>query len=81
MPVESEDVIPSPVDPDFECVRIVGDAGSEGHAAPPSPSRDDPAAVPLCPDGYVPRRRFRPNRFEGKLVKSDEPPERNPNDP
>ena len=77
MPVEKPDVIPSPVDPDYDCVRV-----DFGAARPPGPMNDaapDPATTRLCPDGYVPRRRRATYRLEGKQIRTGEPPTRNPN--
>jgi hypothetical protein len=85
MPVEGPDVIPSEVDPDYECVRI---GGSE-HSGPPPEPPPDPGAEEehqsgggLCPDGYVPRRRRRARyELDGKKIRSTRPAERNPNPP
>jgi hypothetical protein len=79
MSVDKPDVIPSPVDPDYDCVRV-----GSGTARPPGPTNDaapdpDPATTPLCPDGYVPRRRRPTYRLEGKQIRTGEPPTRNPN--
>jgi hypothetical protein len=75
-------VIPSPVDPDIECVRVDPPGPTGEVASPPdaSPAPDD-EHPPLCPEGYVPRRRRRTDyRLDGKLLVGDEPPERNPAD-
>jgi hypothetical protein len=85
MPVEEPDVIPSEVDPDYECVRI---GGSE-HPGPPAEPPPGPEAEgeresgrALCPEGYVPRRRRRPRyELDGKKIRSTGPAERNPNPP
>jgi hypothetical protein len=79
MPVDGPDVIPSPVDPDVECVRIGSQDPTGVVAAPPPGGQGDAGGSGLCPDGYVPRRRRRPDaRFEGKRVRTDRPAERNP---
>ncbi len=52
-------IIPSPVDPDVECVRIDTQVPSGELAQPPGPSPTDGDDSHLCPDGYVPRRRRR----------------------
>lgn len=65
-------MIPSPVDPEVECVR------AEGLAEPPEPEAG-PAGEPLCPPGYVPRRRRRePYELHGKTIETGRPTERNP---
>jgi hypothetical protein len=77
LPVEKPEIIPSSVDPDFDCVRV-----DSGTAPPPEPTNDvapDAATVRLCPDGYVPRRRRAAYRLEGKQIVTEEPPTRNPN--
>ncbi len=88
MSIERPDVIPSPVDPDYECVRIGSSAHPESLAEPP-PSPQTDATLPdeeaeqaLCPEGYVPRRRRRPRyELDGKRIRSSRPAERNPNPP
>ena len=80
MSVDERDIIPSPVDPDYECVPI-GDATSGRQPTPPDQSGtpvDEPKAQRLCPDGYVPRRKRRPYHLEGKEGRTGEPTERNP---
>jgi len=71
-------VIPSPVDPDVECVR--DDTLTDARPRPPGPpSVPVDEAARLCPDGYTPRLRSRgPYRLEGKRVVRDTPPEQNP---
>jgi hypothetical protein len=70
--VDEPDVIPSPVDPDVECVRA-GDL-----AEPPGPDLR-PSGEPLCPPGYVPRRKRRePYESHGKTIDTGRPAERNP---
>jgi hypothetical protein len=68
---EGPEVIPSAVDADYECVRVDGPL-----AQPPTASESD---LPrLCPDGYVPRLKHRHGALEGKRVRSEGQPERNP---
>jgi hypothetical protein len=88
MSVEGPDVIPSPVDPDCECVRIGGSAHPEPLVEPPrTPESDTPSAEQqtgpaLCPEGYVPRRRRRPRyELDGKRIRSSGPAEHNPTRP
>ena len=71
-------VIPSPVDPDVECVR--DDTPPDARPRPPGPPSDPvDEATRLCPDGYTPRLRSRGvYRLEGKRVVRDTPPEHNP---
>lgn len=76
-------VIPSPVDPDVECVRIDTQVPSGDIAQPPGqpPNEDDDTPKP-CPDGYVPRRRSRRDyTAEGKRIITGKPPKQNPDDP
>jgi len=76
-PGDPHDVIPCEADPDYECVRR-GSQSPEGTiAAPPDESQNAPGATRLCPDGYVPRRRRRPYKLEGKVVRRDQPPKHN----
>ena len=76
MPVDKPDVIPSPVDPDVECVRS-GDL-----AEPPGPDDIGPGGESLCPPGYVPRRKRRPPyEAEGKTIRTGRPAEHNPDPP
>ncbi|WP_426361837.1 hypothetical protein [Streptomyces sp. E-08] len=79
------EVIPSEVDPDIECVRIDEAGGAaEPPPYPPSPSQAGgapPGGVRLCPDGYVPRRRRRDYRLDGKRIVTDSPATRNPDEP
>ena len=77
---ERPDVIPSEVDPDYDCVRLGSATHGEDVASPPPGGRDSSEA-PLCPEGYVPRRRRRPYEAKGKRIISDEPPVRNPKPP
>jgi hypothetical protein len=85
MPTDNDrpSVIPSPVDPDVECVRIDTQVPSGELASPPGPPlirRDDSRS--LCPEGYVPRRRRRGDyTLEGKEIITGTPPKRNPDDP
>jgi hypothetical protein len=76
-------ILPSPVDPDVECVRIDTLVPSGELAQPPGPpptGGDDSSS--LCPDGYVPRRRRRRDyTLEGKEIVTSAPPKRNPDDP
>jgi hypothetical protein len=75
-------IIPSPVDPDVECVRIDTQVPSGELAQPPGPSPTDGDDSHLCPDGYVPRRRRRRDyTLKGKQIVTSTPPKRNPNDP
>ncbi len=76
--VEGPEVIPSPVDPDYECVRIDTAAGGKAPAAPPPGGEPEPEEPRICPDGYVPRRRRRTYELEGKRIRSSGPPQRNP---
>jgi hypothetical protein len=78
---DGPDVIPSTVDPDYECVRLGSQEPSGEVATPPTPSPVDEAPR-LCPDGYVPRRRRRTDYdLDGKSVVTGDPPERNPDAP
>jgi len=74
-------VIPSPVDPDVECIR--DDTPPGASPQPPGPPGDPvDEAQELCPDGYLPRLRSRGEyQLDGKRVVRDGPPERNPDDP
>lgn len=75
-------IIPSPVDPDVECVRIDTQVPSGELAQPPGPSPTDGDDSHLCPDGYVPRRRRRGDyTLKGKEIVTGTPPKRNPDDP
>ncbi len=76
-------VIPSPVDPDVECVRIDTQVPPGKLAQPPgSPPTGDDDSPRLCPDGYVPRRRRRRDyTLEGKEIVTGTPPKRNPDNP
>jgi hypothetical protein len=74
LPVDRPDVIPSPIDSRYECVRVP--AGSR--AAPPPEGAPETDGPRLCPDGYVPRLRRRPLHLEGKLIRPSGPAERNP---
>jgi hypothetical protein len=74
VPVEGPDVIPSDVDPAYECVRV-----GAGVAAPPPGGQPEPERRGLCPEGYVPRRRRRPSyELEGKEIRASGPAQRNP---
>lgn len=72
-PRDGPDVIPSPLDPDVECVRIGSQAHGEGDAQPPPGGAPEATAEELespCPEGYVPRRRRRPPYdLDGKVVR------------
>lgn len=88
MPADDErpDVIPSTVDPAYECVRADRQTPSGELAAPPAPAPGGAPAVraqpePLCPEGYVPRLRRRDYDIDGKRVITGAAPERNPSDP
>ena len=72
LPVDEDGVIPSPVDPDYECVPVAlaGEPPPGGHEEPPGPR--------LCPDGYVPRLRRREYDLDGKVIRSHGPAEHNP---
>lgn len=70
-------VIPSPVDPDYECVPTGGTAG-ESPVVPPPGGLEEPAGPRLCPEGYVPRRRRRTYPLQGKLIRPSPSPVRNP---
>ncbi len=81
MPVDGPDVIPSPVDSAYECVRQ-DLQDPTGKVAEPPTGRQTEAALPeLCPEGYVPRRRRHHYRLDGKRVQTGQPPERNPDAP
>ncbi len=73
MPVDEDGVIPSPVDPDYECVPV-----SRSVPRPPPGGQDEPPGPRLCPEGYVPRRRRRTYDLDGKVIRSSGPAERNP---
>ena len=74
-------IVPSTVDPDYECVLVDPDAAD----APPVIADDGttgPRPEALCPPGYVPRLRPRPPyESDGKVVISTESPEENPDPP
>lgn len=76
--VEGPETIPSPVDPDYECVRIDVAAGGKAPAAPPPGGEPDSEGPRLCPDGYVPRRRRRKYKLDGKRIRPSGTPQRNP---
>lgn len=84
MPTDNDrpPVIPSPVDPEIECVRIDTQIPSDELAQPPGPPPTGSAGSPrLCPDGYVPRRRPRRDyTLEGKEIITGTPRKRNPDD-
>jgi hypothetical protein len=75
------DVLPCEADPDYECVRIGSQANvADGPASPPPGGRDP--GPPLCPDGYVPRRRRDRNyTAEGKVIRPAAPPHRRTDEP
>ena len=79
-------IVPSSVDPDYECVLVDPDAAT----APPETAEEGttgggggpPVTEPLCPPGYVPRLKPRPPyESEGKVVISPDPPDENPEPP
>ena len=73
--------IPSPVDPDVECVRTDTQVPSGELAQPPGPSPTSDDSPSLCPDGYVPSRRRRSDyTLNGKEIVTGTPPTRNPDD-
>ena len=74
MPVDEDGVIPSPVDPNYECVPVA--AGQP--PSPPPGGREEPPGPRLCPDGYVPRRRRRDYDLDGKTIRTHRPAEHNP---
>jgi hypothetical protein len=58
--------------------------GADGSATTSAPAPADGAGGggrPLCPEGYVPRRRREDRVLDGKQVVTDKPPQRNPADP
>ena len=79
-PRKPPDVIPSEVNPDYDCVRIGSTVPDRVVAAPPSEVAEAKKGR-LCPDGYVPRRRRRQYRLEGKRIVGEGPAERNPKPP
>jgi hypothetical protein len=79
-PRKPPDVIPSEVNPEYECIRI-GSTAPDGVVATPPSEGDEAEQARLCPDGYVPRRRRRRYRLEGKRIVREGPPERNPEPP
>jgi hypothetical protein len=71
------EVVPSTIDPDCDCVLVDADV-----AASPPPAATVDEAQPLCPPGYVPRRRRRADyELRGREVVSDHAPEENPEPP
>jgi hypothetical protein len=79
MPVDpsgKRKILPSSVDPEYDCVPI-GSQTPDGRIATP-PDDDEREAEPLCPEGYVPQRRRRKYSLEGKVVITDTEPKRNP---
>jgi hypothetical protein len=81
MPIDIPDIIPSPVDPDYECVRKDLLVPEGELAEPPTDQQTEESLPKLCPEGYVPRRRRRPYKLDGKRVQTGQPPERNPDAP
>jgi hypothetical protein len=71
------DVIPSEVDPDYECVRL-GSTIPDGTLATPPPGGRGSEGSRLCPEGYAPRRRRKPYRAEGKRAIREGTPGRHP---
>jgi hypothetical protein len=76
LPVDDEGVIPSPFDPDYECVPVA--AAGDQPPSPPPGGQDEPPGPRLCPEGYVPRRRRRVYDLDGKVIRTHRPAERNP---
>jgi hypothetical protein len=76
LPVDEDGVIPSPFDPDYECVPVA--AAGEPAPSPPPGGQDEPPGPRLCPEGYVPRRRRREYDLDGKVIRSHRPAEHNP---
>lgn len=76
LPVDDEGVIPSLIDPDYECVPVAS-AGAHP-ASPPPGGRSEPDGPHLCPDGYVARRRRRDYDLDGKVIRTHRPAEHNP---
>lgn len=76
MSVDEDGVIPSPFDPDYECVPVAA-AGKPGPSPPPGGHKEPPGPR-LCPEGYVPRRRRREYELDGKVIRSHRPAEHNP---
>jgi len=76
LPVEEDGVIPSPFDPDYECVPVATEG--EPPPSPPPGGQDEPPGPRLCPDGYVPRRRRREYDLDGKVIRTHRPAEHNP---
>lgn len=75
MSIDEPDVIPSPVDPDCECVK----SGAELSTPPSEEAR---MRRGLCPKGYLPRRRRRAQyQLRGKEVITEHPPVANPEPP
>jgi hypothetical protein len=71
-----DEIILSQVDPRYECVPIGTQKGGKNIAEPPPGGGEEPAGLPLCPDGYVPRLRRVEYRLSGKQVITGEPPKR-----
>lgn len=70
MMCDPPDVIPCESNPDFECVRTASQTPTGGIATPPDPGTQADTDA-LCPEGYVPRRRRKPYRSEGKVIRKD----------
>lgn len=75
LPIAEDGVIPSPFDPDYECVPVGTCADSP---SPPPGGQEESSAPRLCPEGFVPRRRRREYDLEGKVIRTHRPAERNP---
>ena len=76
MSVDEDGVIPSPFDPDYECVPVA--AAGEPAPSPPPGGQKEPPGARLCPEGYVPRRRRREYDLDGKVIRAHRPAEHNP---
>ena len=79
--VNNADVIASPSNSDYECVRRDSQDPTGKVSEPPTSQQREVASPELCPEGYVPRHRRRDYRLEGKVVQMGGPPERNPDAP
>jgi hypothetical protein len=79
-PDRDRDIIPSPVDPNYECIPIESQV-ADGAVASHPPGGNRSSGRPICPDGYVPRRKTNRPRYKlnGKvIIDPDTVPERNP---
>ncbi len=82
------EVLPSAADEEYECVLVDPQAAmAPPEAQEPPPGEPGaphpvPPARPLCPPGYVPRRkRQAPYHLHGKERVTEDPPEQNPEPP